>query len=90
VVTPSKLVSLIGGRRNSPNHHDAGRVVLTLGETNIMSARRIEVPENVLAAIRAVVEYWRSTDPDDEDIISNDLPVIYAWLEELGLLSPTD
>jgi hypothetical protein len=55
-----------------------------------MSAQRIEVPENVLAAIRAVVEYWRSTDPDDEDIIINDLPVIYAWLEELGLLSPTD
>jgi hypothetical protein len=54
-----------------------------------MSAQRIEVPENVLAAIRAVVEYWRSTDPDDEDIIINDLPVIYAWLEELGMLSPT-
>ena len=55
-----------------------------------MSMQKIEISENVLMAIRAVVEYWRSTDPDDEDIIINDLPVIHAWLTELGLLSPPD
>jgi hypothetical protein len=57
---------------------------------NIMSMQRIEISEDVLMAIRAVVEYWRSTDPDHEDIIINDLPVLYAWLEGLGLLSPPD
>jgi hypothetical protein len=56
-----------------------------------MSVQRIEVPENVLAAIKAVVEYnYYSTTGDDTSIIVNDLPVIHAWLTELGLLSPPD
>jgi hypothetical protein len=47
-----------------------------------------EVPDNVLMAIISVVGYWRSIDPDDEDIIRRDLPVIYDWLERLGLRFP--
>jgi hypothetical protein len=39
-------------------------------------------------AIKAVVECWRSSFPDDEGIIRHDLPVITAWLEGLGLLPP--
>jgi hypothetical protein len=42
---------------------------------------RMEVSENVLTAIRRVAEHFRSTDLDTDDIIINDLPVIYAWLE---------
>jgi hypothetical protein len=49
----------------------------------------MEIPEDVLKAIRAVVEYnYYSTSGDDTDILVNDLPVIYAWLEGLGLLPP--
>ena len=45
----------------------------------------MDIPENVLAAIRALVEHWRSFDPDDEDIVVNRLPLIDAWFERLGL-----
>jgi hypothetical protein len=56
-----------------------------------MSAQKIEVPGNVLQAIKKVVEYnYYSTTGDDTDIIINDLPVIHAWLTELGLLPPLD
>jgi hypothetical protein len=36
----------------------------TPGE-NIMSMQRIEVSEDVLTAIKALVEHWHSFDPDD-------------------------
>jgi hypothetical protein len=56
-----------------------------------MRVRKIEVSDDVLAAIKAVVEYnYYSTTGDDTPIIINDLPVIHAWLTELGLLSPPD
>jgi hypothetical protein len=55
-----------------------------------MSVQRIEIPEDVLTAIKAVVEWWGSTDPDDEDFVINHLPVLTDWLEGLGLLSPPD
>jgi hypothetical protein len=52
---------------------------------------RIEISDDVLRAITAVVEYnYYSTTGDDTSIIINDLPVIHAWLEGLGLLSPPD
>jgi hypothetical protein len=57
------------------------------GETTM----KMEISEDVLTAIRSVVEYnYYSTSGDDTHIIVNDLPVLYAWLEELGLLSPLD
>jgi hypothetical protein len=48
-----------------------------------------EIPDDVLAAIKAVVEWYRGSDGPD-DIICNDLPVLEAWLVGLGLLSPRD
>jgi hypothetical protein len=53
-----------------------------------MRVQRMEVSDDVLAAIIAVVEYWRSSDPDDIDLVFNHLPVVEAWLVELGLWSP--
>jgi hypothetical protein len=48
-----------------------------------------EIPEEVLAAIKAVVAYnYYSTSGDDTDLLVNDLPVICAWLAGLGLLPP--
>jgi hypothetical protein len=47
----------------------------------------MEISNDVLAAIKAVVEYnYYSTTGDDTPILVNDLPVIHAWLTELGLL----
>jgi hypothetical protein len=62
------------------------RVRAALSQTGD-TAMRMEVSEDVLRAIRSVVEYWRSTEPDDENIIVNDLPVIEAWLVGLGRLA---
>jgi len=50
----------------------------------------MEVPENVLAAMKAVVEWAHSFDPDDDHLCTHDIPVIAAWLEGLGLLPPAD
>jgi hypothetical protein len=54
-----------------------------------MRVQRIEISDDVLAAIRAVVEWYRGCDGPD-DIIVNDLPVIDGWLTELGLIPPRD
>jgi hypothetical protein len=48
---------------------------------------RMEVSEDVLAAIKAVAEWCRGCDGPDE-IIEHDLPVIDVWLVGLGLLPP--
>ena len=48
----------------------------------------MKVPENVLAAMKAVVEWAHSFDPDDTRLCTHDIPVIAAWLEGLGLLPP--
>jgi len=45
-----------------------------------------EIPENVLAALKAVVEWAHSFDPDDDHLVTYDIPAIAAWLEQLGLL----
>jgi hypothetical protein len=62
---------------------------IATGGGNIMGMQRIEISEDVLTAIKELVEHWHSTDPDDEDIVVNHLPVVEAWLVELGLLSPS-
>jgi len=50
-----------------------------------------EIPENVLAAIQAVVvRDCYDTSGDDSWFLVNHLPVIQAWLAELGLLPPAD
>jgi hypothetical protein len=50
---------------------------------------RMEVSEDVLAAIKTIVEHFhRSDDALIDDFIVRDLPVLEAWLKELGLLSP--
>jgi hypothetical protein len=52
------------------------------------SIMTMEIPDNVLAAIRSVVEYnYFSTSGDDGEI-SGDWPVIRDWLEEVGMFSP--
>jgi hypothetical protein len=43
-----------------------------------------EIPDNVMAAIKAVVEWYRGCDGPD-GIIEHDLPVIDAWLAGLGV-----
>jgi hypothetical protein len=50
----------------------------------------MDVPENVLAAIVAFVRLQRIFNPDDTDFLVNDLPVLCAWLDGLGLLPPHD
>jgi hypothetical protein len=48
-----------------------------------------EVPDNVLAAIKSVVEYnYYDTSGSDNDILANDMPVIFDWLVGLGVLVP--
>jgi hypothetical protein len=46
-----------------------------------------EIPENVLVAIKAVVDWYRGCDGPDE-ILEHDIPVIERWLEDLGLVPP--
>ena len=56
-----------------------------------MSTQKVEIPPDVLAAIIAVVQHnYHSTSGDDTDILVNDLPVIHAWLVQLGLLPALD
>jgi hypothetical protein len=50
----------------------------------------MEVPENVLTAIIEFVRLQRVFDPDDGDFLVNHLPVLCAWLDEMGLLPPAD
>ena len=47
----------------------------------------MEVPDNVLEAMKAVVEWAHSYDPDDDRLVMHDIPVIATWLEQLGLIS---
>jgi hypothetical protein len=49
---------------------------------------RVILPNDVLRAIVAVVEWARSYDLDGDKLFKN-LPVIAAWLDELGLEPPT-
>jgi hypothetical protein len=52
---------------------------------------QIEVPENVLSAVQTIVAHFhRSDDALIDDFIVRDLPVLEAWLKELGRLSPSD
>jgi hypothetical protein len=47
-----------------------------------------EIPEDVVAALQGIVEWAHSFDPDDDRVLSEDIPLITAWLEGLGLLPP--
>jgi hypothetical protein len=51
--------------------------------------RTMEISDDVLAAIVVFVELQRTPFPDDTDFLANHLPTLCAWLEELGLLSPS-
>jgi hypothetical protein len=46
------------------------------------------IPEDVLAALRGIVEWAHSYDPDDDRLLAQDIPAITAWLERFGLLPP--
>ena len=45
----------------------------------------MEVPDDVLEAIKAVVAWSQTIDPDDDKLLADDIPTIAAWLAELGL-----
>jgi hypothetical protein len=50
---------------------------------------QIEVSDDVLAAVKTIVAHFhRSDDALIDDFIMRDLPVLEAWLAELGLLPP--
>jgi hypothetical protein len=51
---------------------------------------KVEIPNDVLAAIVAFVVMQRSFDPDQDGWIVNHYPTLCSWLEGLGLLSPHD
>ncbi len=51
---------------------------------------KMEIPDDVLAAIVAFVALQRSFDPDNDGWIVNHYPVLCDWLEDLGLLPPHD
>jgi hypothetical protein len=56
-----------------------------------MRVQRMEVSEDVLSAVQTIVEHFRrSDDALIDDWIERDLPILEAWLVELGLLSPPD
>jgi hypothetical protein len=49
-----------------------------------------EIPEDVLTALKGIVQWTRTFDPDDDKLLANDIPTIANWLEQLGLLSPDE
>jgi hypothetical protein len=46
-----------------------------------------EIPEEVMEAVKAVVE-WSRGDDDPLGILESDIPVLDNWLVELGVLPP--
>jgi hypothetical protein len=48
-----------------------------------------EIPEDVLAAIKAVVDWSHGCDGPDE-ILEHDIPILDAGLVKIGLLLPPD
>ena len=48
----------------------------------------VEVPDDVLKAMKHFVEWAHSKDSSIDGIIVHDLPVFENWLTELGLLPP--
>ena len=57
--------------------------------TPVVNPEKFEIPDHVVLALMAVVEWSRASEPDDEALFLKDIPVIAAWLEEQGLLSPS-
>jgi hypothetical protein len=51
---------------------------------------RMEIPDDVWAAIIAVVAWSQTINPDDDKLLADDIPAIAAWLAELGLTPPPD
>jgi hypothetical protein len=48
-----------------------------------------EIPDDVLQAIKAVVEHnYYDTSGSDVAILTNDMPVVFDWLVRLGVLVP--
>src|SRR5262249_17891226 len=54
-------------------------------EEAIMTA---EIPEHGVAALKAVVEWAHSLNPNDDDLVTEHIPTIAGWLVRLGLLPP--
>jgi hypothetical protein len=50
---------------------------------------KIEVSEDILEAITAVV-YWARSDECDDAILTYDIPLLDEWVVKLGLLPPAD
>jgi hypothetical protein len=47
---------------------------------------KVIVSEDVLMALKALVEWSRSYDPDDYARFTKDIPLIAEWLEEVGAM----
>jgi hypothetical protein len=45
------------------------------------------IPDNILEAMKSIVEWAPSYDPDDDRLLAHDIPVMATWLEQLGLIS---
>ena len=52
----------------------------------VVNPEKFEIPDNVVLALMAVVEWSRAFEPDDEALFFKDIPTIAAWLEQQGLL----
>jgi hypothetical protein len=55
---------------------------MTKKETNMTG----EIPNDVIKAVKHIVTWAHGCEDEVDDIISNDVPVLEAWLVKLGLM----